>query len=48
MSGRIFVQIQTPITQKPDAVEALAEYLNKTIEADVLDLGAAKLVKSNK
>lgn len=48
MSGRILIQIQTPVTQKPDAVEALAAYLNRTIEAGVLDLGAAKLVKSNK
>ena len=48
MSGRILVQMQTPVTQKPEAVEALAAYLNKTIETGVLDLGAAKLVKSNK
>jgi hypothetical protein len=48
MFGRILVQIQTPVTQKPDAVEALSTYLNKPIEAGVLDLGAAKLVKSNK
>ena len=48
MFGRILVQIQTPVTQKPEAVEALAAYLNKPIEAGVLDLGAAKLVKSNK
>jgi len=48
MSGRILVQIQSSVTQKPEAVEALAAYLNKTIEAGVLDLGAAKLVKSNK
>ena len=48
MSGRILVQMQTPVTQKPEAVEALAAYLNKPIEAGVLDLGSAKLVKSNK
>jgi len=48
MSGRILVQMQTPVTQKPEAVETLAAYLNKTLEAGVLDLGAAKLVKSNK
>lgn len=48
MSGRILVQMQNPVTQKPEAVEALAAYLNKTIEAGVLDLGSAKLVKSNK
>lgn len=48
MSGRILVQMQKPVTQKPEAVEALAAYLNKTIEAGVLDLGSAKLVKSNK
>jgi hypothetical protein len=48
MSGKVLVQIQTPVTQKPDAVKALASYLNKPIESDVLDLGAAKLVKSNK
>jgi len=48
MSGRILVQMQKPVTQKPEAVEALAAYLNKPIEAGVLDLGSAKLVKSNK
>lgn len=48
MSGRILVQMQNPVTQKPEAVEALAAYLNKPIEAGVLDLGLAKLVKSNK
>ena len=48
MSGRILVQMQNPVTQKPEAVEALAAYLNKPIEAGVLDLGSAKLVKSNK
>jgi len=40
--------MQKPVTQKPEAVEALAAYLNKPIEAGVLDLGSAKLVKSNK
>ena len=48
MSGRILVQMQNPVTQKPEAVEALVAYLNKPIEAGVLDLGSAKLVKSNK
>jgi hypothetical protein len=48
MSGRILVQMQNLVTQKPEAVEALAAYLNKLIEAGVLDLGSAKLVKSNK
>ena len=48
MSGRILVQMQNPVTQKPEAMEALATYLNKPIEAGVLDLGSAKLVKSNK
>lgn len=48
MTGRTLVQMQTPVTQKPEAVEALAAYLNKPIEAGVLDLGAAKLVRSNK
>ena len=48
MSGRILVQMQNPVTQKTEAVEALAAYLNKSIEAGVLDLGSAKLVKSNK
>jgi hypothetical protein len=41
------IQSQTPVIQKPEVVEALATYLNKTIEAGVLDLGGAKLVKSN-
>jgi len=40
--------MQNPVTQKTEAVEALAAYLNKSIEAGVLDLGSAKLVKSNK
>jgi len=40
--------MESPVTQKTEAVEALAAYLNKTIEGGVLDLGAAKLVKSNK
>ena len=48
MSGRILVQMQNLVTQKPEAVEALAAYLNKPIEAGVLDLGSATLVKSNK
>ena len=48
MSGRILVQMQNPVTHKPEAVEALAAYLNKPIEAGVLDLGSATLVKSNK
>ena len=48
MSGRILVKMQNPVTQKPEAVEALAAYLNKPIEAGVLDLGSATLVKSNK
>ena len=48
MSGKVLVQIKTPVTQKPDAVEALATYLNKQIEPGVLDLGVVKLIKSNK
>ena len=48
MSGKILFNGASPVTQKPDAVEVLATYLNKNIEAGVLDLGAAKLVKSNK
>ena len=48
MSGKILFNVSSPVTQKPEAVEALAAYLNKPIEAGVLDLGSAKLVKSNK
>jgi hypothetical protein len=48
MQSKVLVQMESPVTQKPEAVEALAVYLNKTIEGGVLDLGAAKLVKSNK
>ena len=48
MNGKTLIQMQNPVTQKTDAVEALVVYLNKTIEAGVLDLGAAKLIKSNK
>ena len=48
MSGRTLVQMESPTTQRTDAVEALAAYLNKKIEGGVLDLGSLKLVKSNK
>jgi hypothetical protein len=48
MSGKTLIQMETPVTQRTDAVEALAAYLNKTIEGGVLDLGDIKLVKSNK
>ena len=48
MSGKILFNVSSPVTQKTEAVEALAAYLNKPIEAGVLDLGSAKLVKSNK
>jgi hypothetical protein len=48
MNGKTFIQMQNPVTQKTEAVEALAAYLNKSIEAGILDLGTAKLVKSNK
>ena len=48
MSEKILFNVSSPVTQKPEAVEALAAYLNKPIEAGVLDLGSAKLVKSNK
>jgi len=48
MNGKTLIQMQNPVTQKPDAIEALATYLNKSIESGVLDLGTAKLVKSNK
>jgi len=40
--------MESPTTQRTDAVEVLAAYLNKTIEGGVLDLGSLKLVKSNK
>ena len=48
MSEKILFNVSSPVTQKPEAVEALAAYLNKPIEAGVLDLGSATLVKSNK
>jgi hypothetical protein len=48
MSGKILFNGASPVTQKTDAVEALAAYLNKSIEGGVLDLGSLKLVKSNK
>lgn len=48
MSGKILFNVSSPVTQKPEAVVALAAYLNKPIEAGVLDLGSTKLVKSNK
>jgi len=40
--------MESPVTQRTDAVEALAAYLKKPIEGGVLDLGSLKLVKSNK
>ena len=40
--------MENPTTQRTDAVEALAAYMNKSIEGGVLDLGSLKLVKSNK
>jgi hypothetical protein len=48
MSGKLLVQMETPTTQKTDAVEALATYLKKPIESGVLDLGDIKLVRSHK
>ena len=48
MSGKTLIQMENPTTQRTDAVEALAAYLNKPIEGGVLDLGSLKLVKSNK
>lgn len=48
MSGKTIYELQSPVTQKPDAVEALAAYLHRTIENGVLDLGEVKLIKSNK
>jgi hypothetical protein len=48
MNGKILINLETPTTQRPDAVAALATYLNRTIEGGVLDLGNIKLVKSNK
>jgi hypothetical protein len=40
--------MESPTTQRTDALEALAAYLHKPIEGSVLDLGNIKLVKSNK
>jgi hypothetical protein len=40
--------MESPTTQRTDALEALAAYLHKPIEGGVLDLGNIKLVKSNK
>jgi len=48
MSGKILFNGASPVTQRTDAVEALAAYLKKPIEGGVLDLGILKLVKSNK
>jgi hypothetical protein len=47
MAGMKF-EMESPKTQTVEAVEALATYLNKPIKAGVLDLGAVKLVLSNK
>ncbi len=46
--SKTLINLETPTTQIPDAVAALATYLNRTIENGVLDLGNIKLVKSNK
>lgn len=48
MSNKILFEPSCPVTQTVEAVEALAKYLNKSIEAGVLDLGDVKLVLSNK
>jgi hypothetical protein len=48
MSGKTIYETESPKTQTVVATEALAKYLNRTIEGGVLDLGAVKLVKSNK
>ena len=48
MSGRILFEGVTLNTQEPQAVDALAAYLNKPVQDGVLDLGDIKLVKSNK
>jgi hypothetical protein len=49
MSGKILFNGASPVTQKTDAVEALAAYLGKEISGDgVLNLGNFKLVRSNK
>ena len=48
MSERILFEGVALTTQEPQAVEALAAYLNKPVQDGVLDLGNVKLVKSNK
>ncbi len=48
MTGKVIFEMQSPVTQSVQAVESLASYLNKTIGNGILDLGAVKLVKSNK
>jgi len=48
MAGKTIFEMESPKTQTVESVKALAAYLNKPIEAGVLDLGTAKLVLSNK
>jgi hypothetical protein len=48
MAERILVESKNPITQSPQAVEALASFTHKEIIGGVLDLGKVKLVKSSK
>lgn len=48
MAGRILFQGVAMTTQEPQAVEALAAYLNKPVQDGVLDLGDVKLVRSNR
>ena len=48
MSERILFEGVALTTQEPQAVEALAAYLNKPVQDGVLDLGDVKLVKSNR
>jgi hypothetical protein len=48
MAGKTIFEMESPKTQTVEAVENLATYLNKHIEGGVLDLGAVKLVLSNK
>ena len=48
MSGRTIFEGVNLTTQEPQAVNALAAYLNKPVQDGVLDLGDVKLVRSNR
>ena len=48
MNGKTLFEGVALTTQKPQALDVLAAYLNKPIQDGVLDLGSLKLARSNR